>query len=190
VTDVRNAASNAAQLTPDQTFGNITNTSVTISSSGSQNVIQIANISLTNSANRLIFSGGANDFFIVNVTGTISLSGGAQILTDGELPASNLLFNVEGTGDSVKMSNSNSVLTGTYLAPNPNQKITLSPGTLNGAIIGYQIQTSSGPTDEGAIYTTGPSNVTLTVTKSGGGGGERFLESGGHCLRGDLQRGI
>ena len=162
VNDVKTAASNAAALpaSPSETFASIggsplaiTDVNGTLNGLGGRNTVVdvTGNIDITNPANDLTISGGANDFYIINVGGSVTVTNG-QIAALGGIPASHILFNVEGTGNSVNLSNGTSVLTGTYLAPNVNQKITISPGTVNGAIIGYEIQTSSGPTVNGPPF--------------------------------------
>lgn len=163
VSDAQAAASAAMALSANQTYGSVGGSALTISATGALNsqgghntVVDMSSISITNPSNNLTFTGGANDYYIVNVTGTISVTNGS-ILASG-VPISHILFNVEGTGNSVSLSNGASVLDGTFLAPNANQKITLSPGTVNGGIIGYQIQTSSGPTVNGQLYSA-PSAV-------------------------------
>jgi hypothetical protein len=100
------------------------------------------------------------------VLGTVTVSNGA-ILAAGGIDASHILFNVEGTGNSVSLSNGSSILTGTYLAPDFNQKITLAPGTVDGAVIGYQIQTSSGPHVYGDPYGAPPAAAPAAAPAAG-----------------------
>ncbi|MFO0806219.1 MAG: collagen-binding domain-containing protein [Gemmataceae bacterium] len=160
VMDVKNAASTAAALAPNATYGAVGSSALTLNSTGSINslgghdtVVQLSSINITNPANNLTISGGANDYFVINVLGSITVSNG-QIQLTGGITASNVLFNVLGSG--VTMSNGSSVLNGTFLAPNAGQKITLAPGTVNGAIIAYQIQTSSGPKVNGSPFAPPP----------------------------------
>jgi len=159
-TSVQTAASIAASLTPNQTIsGNVGATALTLSPTGVTNgvggkntVIDITgSIAITNTTSNLTISGGANDYFIIDVGGTVSVTNGG-ILASG-VPYSHILFVVQGTGSSVSLSNATSELDGTYLAPNSNQKITIAPGTVHGGLIGYQITTSSGPTVTSDLYT-------------------------------------
>ena len=163
VTDVQAAANAAALLTANQTLGALGGSPTTLNPIGAVNaaggrntVINIASINITNPANNLVITGGANDYYIINITGAagITVSNGG-ILTSGLIPTSHILFNLEGTAD-VTLTNGSSVLDGTYLAPFAGQTISLSPGTVNGAVIGYEVKTSSGPTVNGSPYVTPP----------------------------------
>ena len=169
VSDVQNAATDAASLAPNQTItGPVGGSPLTINASGTDTVVNInGSISVTNPSNNLTINGTASDYFIINVSGNISVTNGA-ITTTGGIPASHILFNLTGSSSSVSLSNSTSVLTGTYLAPFSGQKITISPGTVNGAIIGYQIQTSSGPTINGSPYDAVPEPASLALLGFGG----------------------
>lgn len=82
------------------------------------------------SAGALTLNGNANDFFVVDVTGVVSLSGGSQIALTGGLRTDHVLFNILGTGQSG--GSGNSVLNGTYLVP--NGKVQLNGNFLNGAL--------------------------------------------------------
>jgi hypothetical protein len=160
VTDVQNAANTAKGLTADQTFGALGGSAQTINHStnllnafgGYDTVVDVGAIGITNPSNDLTISGGVHDFFIFNVNGSISVTNGAIALAGGITP-DHVLFNILGT-NSVSLSNSTSTLNGTFLAPFSGQSITLSPGTVNGAVIGYQISTSSGPKVNGDLYVT------------------------------------
>ncbi len=142
VTDVRNAAMKAQMLTPDQTLDTVGGSALTIFATGAMNaaggrntVVNLTSINITNPSKNLVINGGPNDFFIFNVADSVVVTNGA-IETTGGISASHILFNVLGTGDSLKLSNGSSVLTGTFLAPNVGQKITLSPGTFGLLAIG------------------------------------------------------
>ena len=155
VSDVRKAAANASSLTANQTInrnisnGQILDTNVGVSNvlGGHSAVIDInGNITITSSKN-LTISGGANDWIIINVNGDIKVTSGGSIALAGGIPASHVLFNVEGTHDIAMIGqNPRPILNATFLAPNDGQKITLSPAVVNGAIIAYEISISSGTT--------------------------------------------
>ncbi len=168
VTAVQNASIAAAALTANETLGSIGGSAMTLSTSGGYTnslgglteVISLTGIDITNPSNNLTLSGGANDYFIINVgSGGVTVSDGAILATGGIL-ASHILFNLEGTNNSVNLTNGTSSLVGTYLAVGVGDSINLTPGTVDGAVIGYQIHTSSGPTvinDEfSALPTAGP----------------------------------
>lgn len=86
------ASSNDAALTPTQTFGNISS-STTITGNGGLNVIKV-NGSISNTVN---LSGGANDIFVLNVTGTATL-GGSSVLGNlsGGVTPNHVLYNFVG----------------------------------------------------------------------------------------------
>lgn len=174
VTDVQNAATQAQMLSADQTLDTVGGSAITIFATGALNgaggrntVVNLTSINITNPSKNLTINGGPTDYFIFNVAESVVVTNGA-IGTTGGIPASHILFNVLGTGDSVKLSNGSSVLTGTFLAPKVGQKITLSPGTVNGSIIGYQIQTSSGPTVTGLTFVPEPGTFGLLAIGLGG----------------------
>jgi len=72
-----------------------------ITGNGCINVIDVTNISL--SAGTLTLNGGPTDSFIINVSGTMTLSGGSAIVLSGMSP-SQVLFNIEGTGTDVNFN--------------------------------------------------------------------------------------
>ena len=149
VTDVTTASQNAALLTATQTFtGNLTN-GATFNRTGQFNVVDITgNVTVTDPSKNITFAGGASDWFIVNVFGSVSVSNGTIGLSGG-LTQNHVLVNVLGGDlyslpiDNVSLSNSASSLYGTYI--DVNGKISLSPGSVYGAVMAHQIQTSSGP---------------------------------------------
>jgi MYXO-CTERM domain-containing protein len=179
VTDVQNASLAAQMLSPDQTFGSVGGSALGINATGALNgmggrntVVDIHDISITNSTHNLTINGGANDFFIINVGGSgqngtvINVTNGA-ILLSGGISESHVLWNIIPQGDVV-LTNASSTLTGTFLAPFAGQQISLSPGTVYGAIYGYTIQTSSGPHVNSAPYTGVPSPAPAALLGLGG----------------------
>ena len=108
------AYNDAAGRTATQTFGAIT-ASQTIIGNGGINVISIASINLGSGEN-LLFSGGLSDFFIVNVTGDLTMGGNATIDHAGSVDESKILLNFIGTGNKLT-SQINNVINGTVLAP-------------------------------------------------------------------------
>jgi len=160
LTDAKTASQNAAQLTATQTYsGNLTN-GTTFYSTGQYNVVDImGNVTVTNPAKNITFAGASSDWFIVNVFGSVGVSNGSIGLSGG-LTSDHVLVNVLGGDidnlpiDNVSLSNASSSLYGTYV--DVNGKITLSPGTVYGAIMAYQIQTSSGPKVYGDTYASPP----------------------------------
>lgn len=112
--DALSAYNDASGRTATQTFGNITG-SQTIIGNGGINVISIASINLGSGEN-LLFSGGLNDFFIVNVTGGLTMGGDGTIDHAGSVDESKILLNFIGTGNKLT-SQVNNVINGTVLAP-------------------------------------------------------------------------
>lgn len=78
---------------------------------------------------------------IVNISGTFRIQGDSKIVLDGTLDEVHVLFNVIGTGQDVTFSGGigsdglpTAQISGVLLAPMRN--INLSPGLVNGAVIG------------------------------------------------------
>jgi hypothetical protein len=125
--DAANMAAQAKALPATQTFGSV-GSPTTVIGNGGLNVIDI-NGTITAS---LSLSGGANDTFVVNVSGTVNFSAGANLGLAGGLTADHVLYNFTGSGGTIATA-SGSVLNGTLLAPAYSFSL---GGTLNGAAIG------------------------------------------------------
>jgi hypothetical protein len=124
--DALNAATTIAAMTPTQAFGSIRRPTV-ISGNGAVNVIAI-NGDITDS---LVLTGGTNDVFFINVSGTIDLSDRATLAVADGVSAGAVLYNLTGTGN-VEIHVRHAV-DGTILAP--NYRLDLD-GEFNGAVIG------------------------------------------------------
>jgi hypothetical protein len=152
------AANTAAGLTPTQTFGSI-GQSTTINGNGGLNVINI-NGNITDS---LILNGSANDIFIVNVSGTLSLTGSTVLGVNGGVSAANVLYNFTSSGLTINTHIANMVF-GTLLAPND----TFVLHSLNGRIIGGQdITLMSGATVTAPSTPEVPEPTTIMLLGTG-----------------------
>ena len=125
--DALSASAAAKALRPTQTFGSITK-ATTIFGNGGQNVIRINGDIKKN----LTLSGSANDTFIINVTGTLTLGGSDAIALSGGVTANNVLVNFSGTGGTISTHVGN-VINGTMLAPTYSFDL---DGVFDGSIIG------------------------------------------------------
>ena len=125
--DAMAAARLAASLSPTQTFGSISS-ATTIHGNGGLNVINI-NGNITNS---ITLNGTANDIFIINVTGTLALTGSTALGMSGGVGDANILYNFTGSGTIT--THVNNMVHGTLLAPNYDFIL----HSLNGRIIGGQ----------------------------------------------------
>lgn len=158
--DAMTAASLAASLSPTQTLGGITH-STTINGNGGLNVINI-NGDITTS---LILNGSAADIFIVNVTGTLSLTGSTELGVAGGVTANNVLYNFTGSGQTIT-THVNNMVYGTLLAPNYDFIL----HSLNGRIIGGQnITLMSGATVNGPTKPAPPVPEPTTILLLGSG---------------------
>jgi len=120
------AQASALGLNPTQTFGNLTGTQ-TITGNGGLNVINI-----TGEKNaKLTISGGPNDIFVFNVSGSIATN---QPITLQGVTAGQILWNLTGSGTVLQTSGGNS-LVGTFLATKPGQDFQFSSLNLNGQLI-------------------------------------------------------
>ncbi len=76
-TDATTASSDAAALVANQTFSSITS-ATTITGNGGTTVVGVTGNINMNNAN-LILSGGANDYFVINIGGNLALVGTASL---------------------------------------------------------------------------------------------------------------
>ncbi|HTJ63254.1 MAG TPA: ice-binding family protein [Alphaproteobacteria bacterium] len=132
----------------------LSNSSLTIKAltNLSENVLNISALSLTNGTLTFDDNGYTGAKFIINVTGNFTLSQASVIKGINGASAADIIFNIEGTGNTVSLTgNSSSSVIGTILAPSRN--VTASGGgTLTGALIagvnnagnGYKLATGSG----------------------------------------------
>jgi hypothetical protein len=115
-TSVTNAAlnsantvgTNAAGMAATQTFGNIS-AATTITGNGGLNVIKVTNIQ--NAV--LTFSGNANDYFLIDVSGTFQTNVGMNL---SGINASQILWNFTGTSGNVFQTSGGDTVYGTFLA--------------------------------------------------------------------------
>jgi choice-of-anchor A domain-containing protein len=159
----------AAAMAPTQTFGQIGG-SQTINSAGGINVINVGSVQLNGSAT-LTLNGGANDFFIINVTGKFAMTGSSAIKLTGGIQPAHVLFNVVGRGEQVAFTGK-SVATGVFLAV--NRDIADAGATVNGSLIGgmnHQISVVSGsqviPPPPGSFTAIGRGSGTGSLTGLG-----------------------
>jgi hypothetical protein len=149
VTDAATAASSAAALTATSGFAtSYQNTALSVSGNSitlnavtnlSENVLDISSLSLLNGTITLNDNGYTGAKFIINVTGGFSInstgSSSAKIVGTNGASASDVIFNIEGTGSTVSITgNSSNSIIGTILAPQRNVTIG-GGGTLSGAIV-------------------------------------------------------
>jgi hypothetical protein len=117
MTGIQNAAlaeaAVAGSLSPTQSFGQI-QSSTNITGNGGQNVIQVSQVNLNGGAT-LTISGGANDTFIIRMSGNFQLQGGSRITLNG-VSANQVLFYFPNSGSHVQ-TGGNSNTQGIFLLP-------------------------------------------------------------------------
>lgn len=132
VSDALAAAAQAGALVPTQTFG-VIDQALTIVGNGGLNVIAVEGIQFSSATDKLTLEGGASDVFVIQVAGSVKLSHKlSAIQVSGALSESRVLFYLPGGGTPLSLSGGAKVV-GTFLVP--NGKVTLSPGTVTGAVI-------------------------------------------------------
>jgi len=151
-----------SSLTPDLTLASAT-TSQTISGNGGVKVIDITGDINLNSKS-LTLTGGANDFFVINVSGGLNLVGSGGIVAGSGIDAGHIIVNVIGTGSTVT-SHVNNEIDATLLLPDRAAVL----HSLNGAIYGgcQQITLMSGATVNQVPFTPAPPIPTPTAVAAG-----------------------
>jgi choice-of-anchor A domain-containing protein len=130
-----------AALTPTRTIGSITGTT-TLTGNGGLNVINVGSIVLMKKV--LTLSGGANDIFIINVSGDFSV-GATQVVLAGGVTAGHVLWNFPGGGTTVQVFKDSTSVSGTILAPYRDYE--QHQAILNGSVIaGGNVSIHSGAT--------------------------------------------
>jgi hypothetical protein len=150
----------------------------------SENVLNISSLSLTNGTITFDDNGYANAKFIINVTGGFSVnstgSKSAMIQGIDGADASDIIFNIEGTGSTVSLTgnNSNAVI-GTILASQRNVSLS-GGGTLTGSLV-------AGVNNTGKSYTVTEASSGYNITSLGyvpSSGGTQVLEPSSLTLYG------
>lgn len=122
----------AAQPPTQPPLGNVT-TGTTIEGNGGQNVINITgDVNLSN-LNDLVFDGTAEDRFIVNIFGNLTLTGDAVVSGGGSVTADHILLNFVGSNPSSITVGPIDAVSGTILAPERTMEL---DGSVAGGILG------------------------------------------------------
>jgi hypothetical protein len=134
--DAINASKEGAALSPTFTYSNITS-NTTVTGVAGLNVIDVTgNITLANTS--LTLSGPANAFFVVNVAGSISLTGHGEILVGGQAKSDHVLVNM--TGEGAVNTSAEAVIEGTLLGPYAEGKL---DGTFGPLLLGENFRLNS-----------------------------------------------
>jgi hypothetical protein len=154
--DALNAAAAAAALGPTQSFGAITAATI-VTGNGGTNVIDI-NGDVTAS---LTLSGSSSDYFIVNISGTLSFGPKSVFGLAGGVTADHVLYNFTGAGGNIT-SHVGNVFDGTLLAPNYSFDL---DSVFNGEIVsGKSITLHSGTGVNFIGFTLPPGGSAPSVT--------------------------
>lgn len=138
-TDAINASATAAAETPNFTSSGVT-TSTTYTGVSGNNVLDVnGDINLNNAS--LTLAGPADAFWVVNVTGSLTLVGTGGIAVGGSVPASNLLINMTGTGAGLINTHVGNTVVGTLLGPNAGGSL---DGAFDSLILGENVGLLSG----------------------------------------------
>jgi hypothetical protein len=185
------ASHDAAALPCTQNYPSL-KTARTISSTGPLNVICVGDVSLNGGA-VLTLSGGPNEMFVINVTGKFALTGGSKIVVAGGLTPGHVLYNIIGTGGQVAFSGGGggagcckASVDGTLIAL--ERKIALSPGLVNGQLIGGRdisiVSGSSVRCPSGCPPTSFVNTLTVSAELSALQGGTNAFNACVHDLNG------
>jgi len=135
VADAFAANAAAAALTPTMNLGglDISGNNYTINANGQNNVISLDSFKL-HGGGSLTLNGGANDYFVFNITGDYSISGEGTMHLTGGLTQDHILWNFVGSGNTPNLTG-HGTFYGTYLAP--DRAFGITDSTLYGSIIAH-----------------------------------------------------
>jgi hypothetical protein len=122
------ASNQVAALTPDATYTAWTS-ALTIASTGDVNVINVTNVNLNSQS--VTFTGGPDDYFLINVFGSFDLGGSGGILAGAGMDPSRMIINIVGTGAKITTKIDNEV-NGTMLVPSRQMEF----HSVSGAVYG------------------------------------------------------
>lgn len=151
------SASNVLKNLPaDYTLGNVT-TAQTFASVEPVTVIDVNNVTLGGS-NNITLTGGPNDFFVLNISGNLALTG-SSIIGAGNIDPSHILINLTTTSDLGTAAHIGNVLNGSVLIP----FATATFHSMNGATFAGNgcITFMSGATIEGVPFVPEASTTSL-----------------------------
>lgn len=153
------AAQDAAAAVANSGIYSGLSTATTITGANGLNVVDInGNINLNNA--NLTLSGSSSQYFIINVTGNMTLTGSASLLLSGGLSASHVLYNFEGSKATID-THVNDTVNGILLAASKNSSMTLD-GKFNGELIGAgMIQLMSGLVIKGFRQVPEPASLVV-----------------------------
>ena len=123
---ISSVSSYAASLTPTLTLSGVLSSNLTITGNGGYSVISLAGINY--SSNRhLTLQGGANDVFVFDITGSMTIGGSAltPIILSG-VATNHVLFNFLGTSagaDVLNVTVGSATLFGTFIAPSASMSV-------------------------------------------------------------------
>lgn len=126
------AAGDAANAAFTQNIAGTVNGATSINGNGGLNVIDIGGGINLNNAN-LTLNGGANDYFIINVAGNMTLTGTASLNTNG-VALDHILYNFVSANAQIN-THVGDVVNGILLAIGTSSAMTLD-GIFNGELIG------------------------------------------------------
>jgi hypothetical protein len=176
ISDAQNAQSTLATLTCTQRFGTLQGTQTIQATQSGRNVLCVQSVALEAGEVITLSAGAFSDVsFVLNVSRQFKLNGGAQIVTDGNVTPSDVLYNVVGKGDPVALTGNSSV-DGTLLAT--ARTISLTPGFVHdGAVISGMAIDITGDGKVACPLVCPPVTISGTVSKPGphGNGGPHGL---------------
>jgi len=117
VNDAISASLFASSLSATQTVSGISS-ALTLQGNGGITVLDVnGGISLNNQ--NITLNGSANDKFVLNISGNLSMGGTASIVLGGGVTAGNVLLNFDGTNQTIN-THVGDVVNATILAPTAN----------------------------------------------------------------------
>ncbi len=153
-TEAINMSATVAAMTATQTIGSTTS-DLTITSSGTNNIISLATLKLSGGA-MITLQGGPNDYFFINVGDEFSFSGSSGMVLSGGVLAQHVIVNMLPGSTNLKLTGASAAYSGTFLSTQVTNKTALTGASIiTGSVYARDVTLTGGSLISGRAFDCG-----------------------------------